>query len=336
MAQRSTPQFRVVPPTLEPGTVLLHQLTELSLSSSPAVRTARYAGVRALAGAATVAVIGVTTWVAGAAPGSDASVGPAERPTHVTTGLPSTGDDVGPPQSDGLRSAPDSPWSPGLSGTEPSVVTVAPEDAAPDERTAAQQRNADHSGKGHHQVKVAPDDTGDDSGDDSGDDTGHGNGHGNGQGNGHSNGPSDDDTGNGHGNGHAYGHDASRSDEGSKDKDKGENRGNGHANGHANGPPTATGTGSTRTSTRARARGTTSTSAEGGAASRATTQLSAPRPGRGSARDRDAHSSIRLHNGTGASAGPAAPAANTMRAGIWELITLGEVRRRSGRRGQKR
>ena len=197
MAQRSTPQLRVVPPTLEPGPVLLHQLTELSLSSSRAVRTARYAGIRALAGAATVAVIGVTTWVAGAAPGSDVNVGPAERPTHVTTGVPSTGDDVGPPQSDGLRSAPGSPWSPGLPGAEPSVVTVAPEDAGPDEKTAAQQRIEDHSGNWNHQVKVAPDDTGDDSGDD----TGHGNGHGNG----HSNGPSDDATG--HGNGHAYGHD---------------------------------------------------------------------------------------------------------------------------------
>jgi hypothetical protein len=232
MTQRSTPQFRVVPPTLEPGPVLLHQLTELSLSSSPAVRTARYAGVRAMAGAATVAVIGVTTWVAGAAPGTDVSVGPADRPTHVTSGVPSTGDDVGTPQSDGLRSAPGSLWSPGLPGTEPSVVTVAPEDAGPDEKTAVEHQIEDHSGEGNHQVKVAPDD----SGDDTGHGNGHGNGQGNGQGNGHSNGPSDDATGNGHGNGHAYGYDKSRSDEGSKDKDKSENRGKGHANGPANRP----------------------------------------------------------------------------------------------------
>ena len=229
MTQRSTPQLRVVPPTLEPGPVLLHQLTELSLSSSPAVRTARYAGVRALAGAATVAVIGVTTWVAGAAPGSDVSVGPAERPTHVTTGVPSTGDDVGPPQSDGLLSAPGSPWSPGLPGTEPSVVTVAPEDAGPDEKTAAQQRIEGHPGKGNapgqgrarrhrHRHRYTETDS-----------------------NGHGNGPSDDGTGNGHGNGHAYGHDESRGDEGSKDKDQREPR----ERSRQRSP--ATGTGSTRT-----------------------------------------------------------------------------------------
>lgn len=121
MTRRTTPSLRVAPPTLEPGPVLLHQLAELGACSSPSARTARRAGVRALAGAATVAVIGGTTWMAGAATGPDLGAGRAERFVHVTTSAASPGGNVvGTPQTDDSTSAPGSPWSPGLPGTGPS------------------------------------------------------------------------------------------------------------------------------------------------------------------------------------------------------------------------
>lgn len=125
MARRSTPQLTVAPPTLEPDAVLLHQLAELSASSTPAARTARHTGARALAGAAAVAVIGGTTWVAGAAAGPDLD-GPAQRPSPAPTGVPTPGGDVGTPQSDVTSSAPGSPWSPGLPGDETSGRGGAP------------------------------------------------------------------------------------------------------------------------------------------------------------------------------------------------------------------
>lgn len=217
MTRRSTPLLRVAPPTLEPGPVLLHQLTELSASSSPSVRTARYAGVRALAGAATVAVIGATTWVAGAAPGSD-GVGPAARSSHEAAGVPTPGGtDVGTPQSDVQSSAPGSSWSPELPGTEPSVEIRVPN--APGE-----QPPNDHPGKGSDHGQGGKDGKG-----------GKGDGTGNGQGRGHAYGhlktppgqnhnpPGQDQTPPGHDNKPA-GH--------KKESAGGKGHGTGHSNGH--------------------------------------------------------------------------------------------------------
>jgi hypothetical protein len=226
MTRRSSPLLRVVPPTLEPGPVLLHQLAELSASSSPSVRPARYAAVRALAGAATVAVIGATTWAAGAAPGSDLTAGSPEHRRPAASGVPSAGVDVGAPAADVGLSVPGSPWSPGLPGTEPSDDSAAPDGDAPGRRTK-QLVKADPVKQ--EQTPAAEDTIDDTAGDtDSPEDTGPGKGHENGHGKGHEN---------GHGNGNAYGHQKS---DGAPSRDtadvtttnRGESHGNGHGYGH--------------------------------------------------------------------------------------------------------
>ena len=153
MAHRSTPRLTVAPPTLEPDAVLLHQLAELSASSTPAARTARHAGARALAAAATVAVIGGTTWVAGAAAGPDLG-GPAQRPSTAATGVPTLGGTVGTPQSDITSFAPGSPWSPGLPGDETSPRDGAPHEPGnqPPRDTPAHSKDrgaGDGTGNGH-------------------------------------------------------------------------------------------------------------------------------------------------------------------------------------------
>ena len=212
MTQRSTPQFRVAPPTLEPGPVLLHQLAELSAASSPSVRTVRYAGVRALAGAATVAVIGGTTWVAGAAPGS-VDLGPAERAIHESTGVPTPGEGVvWTPQPDDMTSVPGSSWSPELPGNETSERGTSRR--TPATRSPKAPDRADEPG--------APDDAGDKGKGKGGGRDDHGAPHDTGApnepgeqppvdhpGNGTANGRGDG-TGNGHGRGHAKGHDKVR------------------------------------------------------------------------------------------------------------------------------
>lgn len=201
MTRRSTPQFRVAPPTLDPGPVLLHQLVELSAASSPTVRTYRHAGVRALAGAATVAVLGATTWVAGAAPGS-VDLGPAERATLESSGVPTSGEDaVGTPQPDGKTSAPGSSWSPELPGPQTS------ERSAP----GREGRAADAEGRSHGRGdKGAPDHAGPPDEPGPQHEPGAPNEPGNqpavehpGKGNDNGRG---DGTGNGHGRGHAKGH----------------------------------------------------------------------------------------------------------------------------------
>jgi hypothetical protein len=199
MTRRSTPQLRIAPPILEPDVVLLHQLASLSASSSSAVRTARYAGARALAGAATIAVIGATTWVAGAAPGT-IDMGPAQRSTPAPSGVPTPGEDVvATPQLDDEPSAPGSSWSPELPGTETSARAGAA--AGPEEpEEPGQQPAVDHRGNGL--------------------DKGRGDGTGNGHGRGHAYGHIKGDRGQGHGReqagehgrGHARGHDRQRPD----------------------------------------------------------------------------------------------------------------------------
>lgn len=167
MTRRSTPRLRVAPPTLEPDPVLLHQLATLGARSSPTARTARFALARALTGAAAVAVIGGTTWVAGATPGSDPTVGPAVRATQEATGATSPGGDVEAP-FDVTPSEPGSPWSPGLPGKGTSTAGAPDRTGAP--REPGQQPPNDSTGN-----------------------TGMSKGRG-------------DGTGNGHGRGHAYGH----------------------------------------------------------------------------------------------------------------------------------
>ena len=202
--------LRVAPPTLEPGPVLLHQLAELSASSSPAVRTARHAAVRALAGVATVAVIGGTTWVAGAATGPGHGTRHAERSSTSSPGVASSGEAaVGTPQPDGATSAPDSPWSPGLSG--------APSSQRPD-RVRPHLRT--HTGSTRHEAGEQA----------------HGNGHAHGHDTtppGHAYGH--DKTPPGHETtppGHAYGHDKTPP---GHDDDHGDNHGDDHGKGHGHG-----------------------------------------------------------------------------------------------------
>lgn len=135
-------QLRVAPPTLEPDPVLLGRLAALSAASTPVPPTARTTAVRLLAVAASVAVIGATTWVAGALPGVDSPVSPAEQPTYgpATPGTeaPET------PHSD-ASTASGSPTSPGLpdatSSTEP--FGGQPSDTDRDDDTAEPR------GKGH-------------------------------------------------------------------------------------------------------------------------------------------------------------------------------------------
>jgi|GEM_PF-4461432 len=226
MTPRSTPLLRVAPPILEPGPVLLHQLVELSASSSPSVRTARYAGVRALAGAATVAVIGATTWVAGAAPGPDLAVGPAARSPHEASGVPTPGGtDVGTPQSDVQPSAPGSSWSPELPGTEAFVPLSVPDNPG-------EQPPRVHPGQGSDKAS--------DKGSDKGEGKGHGKGHGKGRGHafGHDKTPPGQEKtppGHGKGRGHGGGHHEESANGAGHGKGHGKGHANGHGNGHANG-----------------------------------------------------------------------------------------------------
>lgn len=133
MKRRSTPPLRVAPPTLEPDSVLLHQLAQLSASSAPAARTVRHAGARAFAVAATVAVIGGTTWAAGALSGPEVPPGPADQPAQSATGTPTTGGEVvrTPQPDDRVSSAPGSPTSPGLPGDQASAEVLEEPDAQP-------------------------------------------------------------------------------------------------------------------------------------------------------------------------------------------------------------
>lgn len=111
MSKFDRDQLRVAPPTLEPDPVLLGRLAALSAASTPAPHTARTTAVRLLSVAASVAAIGATTWVAGALPGIDSPVAPAEQPTHgpATPGTEASET----PQSD-ASIASGSPTSPGL------------------------------------------------------------------------------------------------------------------------------------------------------------------------------------------------------------------------------
>ncbi|MEZ0578546.1 hypothetical protein [Nocardioides sp. MH1] len=224
MTRRSTPRLRVAPPTLEPDPVLLHQLSELSMSSTPSARTARHAGRRALAGAAAVAVIGGTTWVAGAAVGPGLGTRHAQQPTH-TSSVASPGEAVvGTPQPDDATSAPGSPWSPGLPGTGPSASHRAHHSQGRHDGTPGRSADHGHPGNPHQEGRhdngrhhghayghaQTPPAHSDHSGGshqgrhDNGRHRGQGNGQGNGQQQGHGHGKGH---GQSNGHGHGKGHD---------------------------------------------------------------------------------------------------------------------------------
>lgn len=213
MTRRSPATLQVAPPTLEPGPVLLHQLAELSASSAPAVRTARRAAVRALAGAATVAVIGGTTWVAGAVPGSGFGTRHHDGPT--SSDVTSTGEAAaGTPPSDGAASAPGSPWSPGLPGTR---ISAPPAVRIPTDRHDHPGR---HGGQGGHDADGHP-------GEAKHLAKGHAKHHGNGHAYGHDKTPPS-------GHGHAYGHDKTPPGH-TGEHGKGHGKGHGHSKGHSHG-----------------------------------------------------------------------------------------------------
>lgn len=106
--------LRVAAPTLEPDPALLAMLAEASASShSVGPRTVRPAGLRMLVAAASVAAIATATWAGGQ--NAATPLKPVAPASQVPTSSPTNGD-VGTPQPD-VATTPDSPMSPGLSGT---------------------------------------------------------------------------------------------------------------------------------------------------------------------------------------------------------------------------
>ncbi len=164
-----TGRLRVDVPTLEPDPALLERLVMASASSTPARRPARPAGIRLLVAAASVAMIGATTWVAGAIPGTESPLGPAMQPTHGPS-APSPGGESGAPHPDDSTS-PGSPLSPGLPGNTSGSQAASPErsgdrgdnrgDRARNRIRAPHRNNgnghgrADDAGRGHGQDKRA-------------------------------------------------------------------------------------------------------------------------------------------------------------------------------------
>lgn len=121
MARERWTALRVDAPTLEPHPVLLARLSALSHNSAPVPGRVRRRAARALAVAASAAVVGTTSWAAGALPSTVSNVSSAQRP--AATGLASPGA-IGSPQpgdvlSPGVLLSPRTPgeYSPSATGT---------------------------------------------------------------------------------------------------------------------------------------------------------------------------------------------------------------------------
>lgn len=212
MARERREALRVDVPTLEPDPVFLARLSALSRSSAPAPRAVRRHGVRALAAAATVAVVGTTSWAAGALPGTDdAPASPAREITTAPTELSSPGG-VGSPQPDDAFS-PGGPLSPGPPGEHSTSA---------DDRTPPAERRGAPRQPGEQPPRANP-----------GKGDGTGNGHGRGHAHGHHRSPGPPDhavadppgLGNGLGKGLAKGHDKAPGQNQDKDGDKGKGKG---------------------------------------------------------------------------------------------------------------
>ncbi|GAB4011517.1 hypothetical protein [Nocardioides ultimimeridianus] len=92
------PALRIDIPTLEPGDVMLERLVAASAGSVPSPGTPWLVGLRTAVVAVVVALLGVTSWAAGALAGADTPFG--HREIHHAAMVPTTPTGVaGSPQS---------------------------------------------------------------------------------------------------------------------------------------------------------------------------------------------------------------------------------------------
>lgn len=126
------PALRIDIPTLEPGSVMLERLVAASAGSMPSPGTPWLVGLRTALVAVVVALLGATTWAAGALAGVDTPFG--HREIHHAPMVPTTPTGVaGSPQS-------------GDSSSGSPVPTALPEAAGPSGRSAQSHANGHSRG----------------------------------------------------------------------------------------------------------------------------------------------------------------------------------------------